>query len=355
MTAYINGTGLISPQKTAEGSGFLDDIVVHHSDFFKCLEPEYRKYLDPMAARRLNRLIKMGITSAKMCLADARIAMPDAIITGTGMGSLDDVEAILEHIDDDTVPISPTPFMQSTYNTISSQIAIHLKCHGYNSTYVHRSHSLETSLTDAMIQLDEGAAVNVLVGGIDEMISKHYNVIRRLGHWKMIPVENLHLLDYQTQGAVAGEGSGHFLLSSQKTATTYAAIQGLSTFYKPQNFEESRKHITGFLDTMNTREDEIDLFLTGLNGDTEFDPIYYRMAEELFPERPLAWFKHLSGEFCTATLFSLWAAANSIKRQEVPPILLLKNKPPENIRKILIYNQYRNLHHSLMLIGRDSI
>src|SRR5437763_640239 len=128
MSAYINGTGLISPQKTAETPDFLAEIMEYDTDYLKCIEPpSYKPYIDPLQSRRMSRLIKMGIASAKMCLTDAGCEMPDAIITGTGLGSVEETEKILGTIHLEQPFLNPTPFMQSTYNTISSQIAIQLK------------------------------------------------------------------------------------------------------------------------------------------------------------------------------------------------------------------------------------
>ena len=155
MNAYINGTGLISPQKTTEPGSFLSDVVEHHGDYLKCIDPNYRSFIEPLAARRMSRLIKMGITSAKLCLADAGVAMPGAIITGTGLGSVEDTEKILNNLLSNEQLLNPTPFIQSTYNTISSQIAINLKCHNYNTTYVHRTFSFESCLLDALLQVEE--------------------------------------------------------------------------------------------------------------------------------------------------------------------------------------------------------
>ena len=81
--AFINGIGLISPQKTAESKEFLPEIVEYTADYLKCIEPGYRSYIDPIQSRRMSRLIKMGIASAKMSVAEAGLTMPDAIITGT--------------------------------------------------------------------------------------------------------------------------------------------------------------------------------------------------------------------------------------------------------------------------------
>lgn len=351
MQAYINGIGIISPQKTADAHDFLTEIIEHNTDYLKCLEPDYKKILDPLLARRISRLIKMGITSAKFCLDQAGIPMPGAIITGTGLGSIEDTEKILGTIHLDQIPLNPTPFIQSTYNTISSQIAINLKCSGYNSTYVHRSFSFESGLLDALMQLEEKCAISVLVGGIDEMSMDHLSLIRRLGHWKMGPENSLEILKSQTKGALAGEGSGYFILSPEKNERSYCRILEVKTIYKPNSTSEVQKEIKNILTDNGLWVDDVDIFLTGINGDKEFDPLYYTLAENLFPDKTLAYFKHLCGEYHTSTAFALWVAANILKRQMIPPVLSLKQKGQSKIRNILIYNQYRNVHHSLILVA----
>jgi len=217
MAAYINGIGLISPQKTAETNDFLAEITEYDADYLKCIEPvSYKPYIDPIQSRRMSRLIKIGIASAKMCLQEAECEMPDSIITGTGLGSVEDTERILGSIHLEQPFLNPTPFMQSTYNTISSQIAIQLKCHGYNSTYVHRSFSFESCLQDALLQIGEGTAKDVLAGGIDEMTINHLEITRRQRHWKRGKANNLGMLNWDSPGSMAGEGAGYFLLSSEK-------------------------------------------------------------------------------------------------------------------------------------------
>ncbi|MBO7366117.1 MAG: beta-ketoacyl synthase chain length factor, partial [Bacteroidales bacterium] len=64
--------------------------------------------------------------------------------------------------------LSPTSFMQSTHNTVSSMIAIHLGCHGYNATYSHTGASLESALLDAWLQISLGDIDTALVGRFDE-------------------------------------------------------------------------------------------------------------------------------------------------------------------------------------------
>lgn len=348
--SYINGIGLISPQNTLEKGEFLENIVEQHADFLKCIEPVYRTLIDPLLARRMSRLIKMGISSAKICVEDAGGIQPDAIITGTGLGSVEDTEKILGEITKEEKFLNPTPFIQSTYNTISSQIAIILKCHGYNSTYVHRSFSFESGLQDALMQLDEGSACNILAGGIDEMTMNHLQITRRIGLWKMIPFSNLRLLLDPGPGALAGEGAAYFMLSTDKSDNTYAKLSGVETVYKPADQQQLIQHALDFLSLHELEPTDIDLVLTGVNGDTNWDFVYHDFLRHLFPAQSAAWFKHLSGEYHTATGFGLYVAANILKRQIYPEILALNDTRPGRLKNILLYNHFRNINHSFLLI-----
>jgi 3-oxoacyl-(acyl-carrier-protein) synthase len=352
MPAFINGIGLISPQKTAETTDFLQEIMEYEVDYLKCIEPaSYKPYIDPIQSRRMSRLIKMGIASAKMCLNEAGCTIPDAIITGTGLGSVEDTEKILGTIHLDQPFLNPTPFIQSTYNTISSQIAIQLKCHNYNSTYVHRSFSFESCLQDALLQIEEGTARDVLAGGIDEMTLNHLSITRRSGHWKTGPIRNIEMLKWNSPGSLAGEGSGYFLLSSDKNDKSYACIRDVKTIYKPSSPGEILNQITGMLSVSELTMADIDLVLLGINGDNRNDHIYYEFAGSLFPATPLAYYKHLCGEYYTSAGFALWLASNILKRQTVPSILYINNDRHEQVRNILIYNQHYNVNHSLILVS----
>ena len=51
--------------------------------------------------------------------------MPDAIITGTGLGCLEDTEKFLTAmVTNKEEFLTPTSFIQSTHNTVSAQIAL---------------------------------------------------------------------------------------------------------------------------------------------------------------------------------------------------------------------------------------
>ncbi|TSA29730.1 MAG: 3-oxoacyl-ACP synthase [Bacteroidetes bacterium] len=276
----------------------------------------------------------------------------DAIITGTGLGSVEDTEKILGRMTAGEQLMNPTPFIQSTYNTISSQIAIILQCHNYNSTYVHRSFSFESALQDALLQFEEGAAATALIGGIDEMTENHLKITRRAGHWKMGPVNNLNLLSYQTPGALAGEGSAYFLMASQITSTTYASLLDVQTIYKPEESLPMDEVITRFLSDNGLSPDQVDAVILGYNGDIRYDFLYDRLGSGIFREAQQVWYKHLCGEYYTSTGFALWLGANILKHQVIPVAVRFNNLNADRLQHILVYNQDRNINHSLLLLSR---
>ena len=348
--SYINGIGLISPQNTVGTRDFLLEIAECHSDYMKCIEPIYRNYIDPIQLRRMSRLIRMGISSARISLADAGCSMPEAIITGTGLGSVEDTEKILLGFVQGEKFLNPTPFIQSTYNTISSQVAIHLKCHHYNTTYVHRTFSFESGLLDGLMHLQEGSAATALVGGVDEMTLNHLNITRRIGIWKREPVNNLRIREYGTPGAMAGEGAAFFLIGKEAGEQTYAKLTGVKTAININGSYNPVQFVTDFLGRHGLTSTDIDLVVLGISGDINHDPVYHSFGESMFNTHPLAWYKHLCGEYHTSSAFALYIASQVLRTQTYPEILRLNDQQPPRLKNILIYNHYRNVNHSFILV-----
>ena len=353
MEAYINGIGNISPQNTIANTEFLEKIVENEINILKCIEPDYKNYISPALSRRMSRIIKLGISSSQICLNDAEIKIPDAIITGTGMGCIEDTEKFLTAlINNNEEFLTPTSFIQSTHNTVSSQIALQIGCHNYNYTYVHRGFSFESALLDAMMHINENSANNILVGAIDELTDDYLKISTRTGFWKKENINNLKLLENKTNGSIAGEGSSFFLLSNQPTIKSYAKIKYISTFFNPESKIEALNKICDFLTQNNLNLSEIDLVLQGFNGDLQYDSIYYYLAENIFNNNNIAYFKHLCGEYHTASAFGLWLAAKVISNQFVPEIVKFNSFKTNKIENILIYNHWRNTDHSLILISK---
>src|ERR1700712_360138 len=97
-TCYINGVGSISAQKTFE-EGFLQEVTLNETDNILFAEqPSYKEVIPPAAIRRMAKGVKMGIFASNQALKDAKVEVPDAIITGTGMGCVEDSNKFLKAI-----------------------------------------------------------------------------------------------------------------------------------------------------------------------------------------------------------------------------------------------------------------
>lgn len=127
-----------------------------------------RLYVSPMESRRMGKLMKSAMLTSLDALKQAGVSCPDAIVTGTAWGCLENSEQLLLQLIEGEDLFKPTLFMQSTHNTLSSAIAIHLKCHGANLTFTQKEQSFDWSLYQAKLLLRLGRAKTVLVGCHDE-------------------------------------------------------------------------------------------------------------------------------------------------------------------------------------------
>ena len=135
----------------------------------------------------MGKLMKSSLLSSLEALKQAGVETPDAIITGTTYGCLENSERLLLQIKSEGESmLKPTYFMQSTHNTISSNIAIKTHCHGYNVTYTQGNKSIEWAILDAEMLLASGKASTVLVGWHDES-TPFFNAFLEQSGEKAIP------------------------------------------------------------------------------------------------------------------------------------------------------------------------
>jgi 3-oxoacyl-(acyl-carrier-protein) synthase len=339
---YIRATGNISPQKTF-GHLPLPAVPVEYSgNRLTCIEPDYKEFIDVKQIRRMSRIIRLGVAAALECLQEAKITKPDAIVTGTAYGCLEDTGLFLtKMVEFNEDLLTPTAFIQSTHNTIGAQIGLMLQCNNYNNAFVHRGFSFESALLDGMMLLKENEVTNVLVGAIDEITNTSHSILNRMGLYKQGPVSNLELYKTISKGTIAGEGASFFLLANEASATDYAKLDGLKTFYKPGGIKEIEEQVLSFLSEHSVNVNDIDLLITGKNGDACPDKIYDQVAQSIFSKTKTANYKYLCGEYPTASAFAMWMAANIIKT----------GSAEKNIKRILVYNNYLGIHHSLFLLS----
>lgn len=351
MKAYIRGTGNISPQSTFEKGSFPEEIRKFDTPFLSSLEPVYKEYVKPIQLRRMSRVLKMGVVAAGSALRQAGIEKPDAIITATGLGMMEDTEKFLNLvINNKETLLNPTAFIQSTHNTVGAHIAVMLGCNEYNVTFVHGPVSFEAALLDTMMWLEENPGKMVLTGGAEELTDMHFKITDSAHYWKKGHLENLRLLEYDSPGSIGGEGAAFFVLASSPGPETQSMVRGVKTIYKPEDRTLLEKNIYEFLASEDMALSDIDLVLLGYNGDSRYDTIFRELEGSLFSQHATGYFKHLCGEHYLASSFALWLADKILRDKAVPEVVLRNRKSPKGIRNILIYNQYKLVHHSLMLV-----
>lgn len=349
---YINGMGCISAQKTFD-TIFLEDFELNENDNVLPLKtPAYKDYISPVASRRMAKGVKNGIVASAIAMKEAKVDTLDAIITGTGMGCVEDSNKFLKAIIDNKEEfLTPTSFIQSTHNTVGAQIALGLQCNAYNLTYVNAAVSFESALLDAKMKIEENEAATVLIGGIDELSDYNISIFKLAGFIKKDGTNLYSVLDSKTKGAIFSEGATFFVVENRKTASTYAEVLDVEILNRLE-IDEVESKTAEFLKANGLQMSDIDAVVLGFNGDVAFDGYYKILAENAFANTPQVYYKHLCGEYNTASAFGLYVGSKIIKTQEIPAILKVNAIEKPIYTTILLYNQYKGIDHSFTLISR---
>ncbi|MBW4362066.1 beta-ketoacyl synthase N-terminal-like domain-containing protein [Flavobacterium taihuense] len=348
---YINGLGCISAQKTFD-TIFLEEAELNEDDIILPLKaPVYKDFIPPVAIRRMAKGVKNGIVASTLALRVAHLETVDAIITGTGMGCIEDSEKFLKAIlDNDEQFLTPTSFIQSTHNTVGGQIALGLQCKAYNLTYVNGSVSFESALFDAKMKIEEGEASSILVGGIDETSDYTMSLFKLAGFIKEENQGPYSVLEATTNGVVFGEGATFFALENEAKENTIAEILDLEILNK-LDVSEVEDKIISFLALNNFELKDVDAVVLGYNGDVDSDSYYKNLSNTTFVNTPQVYYKHLSGEYDTASAFGLWVGSKIIQTQNIPDIVKLNALDKPAYKTILLYNQRNGNDHSFTLIS----
>ena len=349
---YINGVGCISTQKTFD-TVFLEEAVVNHDEnVLAIVPPAYKEYISPAASRRMAKGVKNGIVASALAMKDANVENVDAIISGTGLGCIEDSEKFLKSILDNKEEfLTPTSFIQSTHNTVGAQIALSLQCKGYNFTYVNGAVSFESALIDAKMQIEEEEVQSVLVGGVDENGEYTTALFKLNGRIKADNKSPYDVLTSTTSGAVYGEGASFFVLEKERKESTYAEILDVAIINTLEE-NEIEAEITSFLKSNNLEISDIDALVLGFDGNADFENYYRNLAGNGFAQTPVLYYKHLCGEYDTASAFAFWMAAKILKTQEIPEIIKVNSVVKPSYKTILLYNQLNGKNHSFTLLSK---
>jgi len=345
MSIYIQSAKQLSAQKPLLDEWF-DNPVYYEQARVQTIDPDFTYYFSSLPERRRCLLLKRAVLLSRLTLKEASVEIPDAIISGTGLGCLYNTEKFLNSItDNDEKFLQPTYFIQSTHNILSSTIAIDLKCHGYNSTYVNRGVSFENSLLDAIMQFEQERIQTALVGGFDELTDEYYQIFKRIGIW------NFATDTSPKKKCFTGEAAVSMLIGKTKNEHTICEINDVKLLYKPTH-EQIKEALDAILAKAGCALSDIDAVLTGLNTYKENDKIYRDRIDYFFKNIPILQYKHLFGESFSSSAISVYVASTCLRKGYAPAVLSADKETGVNhIKRILVYNHYRNKSHSFVLLS----
>jgi len=308
---------------------WMTQPVEYQTPFNRSIDPSFKDYISPIEARRMGKILKRAIATSKEAIKASGLDSVDAIITGTGYGCIENTEFFLDALSKDGEQmLSPTYFMQSTHNTISSLVAIQTKNHGYNVTYAHKGISFDSALQDAVLQMRLGKINSALIGGHDELTETFYRILKKGG---MMGQDD----------EMCGEAAVSVVLGT-KNDDYLCKLVNFKMLHKP-TLEKLKVVAKDF---------QADYILTGISGNHKSDEAYFAETKELFSDAKLLKYKHIFGESFTSSGIGVYVAAQCLKAGKIPAHLFvnpseISDKKPS---KILIFNHSDGNNYSLTLL-----
>ena len=321
---------------------WMEEPIRYQDLLVKAINPPFRDYMSPGEVRRMGNLMKRALVTALKVLDETGIEHPDAIITGTSIGSLDYTEKFLDAmVENGEEALSPTYFMQSTHNTVGATLGIYTKTHGYNTTYSHGDLSYDLTLLDAWMQMQLGKIRTALVGGQDEMSELYFSLLQKAGY---VGLEGMD---------PCGEVAMSMMLNCAESPENLCELAGISVGLL-SSADQLKDNLTKMLDEAGMTMDDISAVMTGVSGNPANDQTYRKIIDAVFQHMPLLHYKHLFGENYTVSALGVYAAAHCLKKGVVPSFLYDDQSQArcDQPKAILLLNHMKGKEFSLILLKK---
>jgi 3-oxoacyl-(acyl-carrier-protein) synthase len=308
---YITASSCISAQDSFENEKWFENI--RQDNNFACIEPDYKNLIDAKLIRRMNRMVKLGVSTSFRCLQKAERKNVDAIITATGYGCIESTYQFLDRMyNQQGLPVNPSAFIQSTHNTVGSQIALLLSCKGYNDTIVDNRLPFELALDDALLYMNEHPKQTVLLGGIDEITPQLTDILFQIANKNELNI---------------GEGSAFFVLSEE-----------------PANNSIEIKHVELGMFT----DAELHEKIKELQQQFSFRYMLTNNNDLVLPVDVVSYLT-LCGSYPANGAFGLWLGTEALQKQISP-----STYNAEMIESVLVLNRTKNDFSSIIVIGGNT-
>jgi 3-oxoacyl-[acyl-carrier-protein] synthase II len=226
----ITGRGVVT--SLGEGADeFFDALIEGRSGIFEglsaCTDFDPEQYLDPRAARRMDRFTQFGLVAALQAAAEATVSACDpdrvAVLLGTGVGGLTTLqEQCTSFLEKGERGVSPNFVPMMMPNAAAGQVAIHLGLHGPGFSVASACATGAHAIGEGMRMIQRGAADVVVAGGSEAALtSLCIAAFRRMG--ALSPEGVSRPFDARRDGFVMGEGAGVLVLEREEHAVARGA------------------------------------------------------------------------------------------------------------------------------------
>ncbi len=328
-SVYLTAATQISIQEGLS-EAWIETPIIYDEPYVRSLDINFKQWISPAESRRMGKLLKRALASSLSAMQKSGMEHPDAVITGTGLGCIENTEILLTHLcEEGEENCKPTPFMQSTHNTISSLVSINTHSHAYNATYAHKEASFDCALEDAWRQMLLGRIRSALIGGQDEMTPMYFGLLCKTGY-------------LGNPGQVAGEAAVSVMLCTEPTPEALCKMTYFKRCYRPT---------AETLGTVAAEVGQVDAVMTSVSGTGAVTESHLREAARLFPSTPLLQFKSIFGESYSAYGLGIYATAHVLHRQHLPEAMLIPSYGrPSSLRRILVLNQISGKDYTFAIL-----
>lgn len=337
---YVKSSAQISSQLPLCDAWMENPLELYSDKVNPPCEPDWKRFVSPLEARRMTGLMKRALAVSAASLEDAGLAVPEAVVCGTGLGLQENTEAFLTALcSGERTSLRPVHFMQSTHNTLASLIGIRTGSHGYNATYSHGGLSFESALDDAWTQLRMGRFGNALVGAFDEVTHFSYSVYSQ---------GSLHAI------GIPSCGSAVAFVVDTKAEGALCEIAAVRLLFRPSE-EKMRESVEKMLSCKVLKISDVGLVISidGLCGPESGGA--GNAVKEMFKGVPQGRYGHIFGSCPSASAAGMYAAVACFRHGYVPKSLLCycesgsdrETPVPDNI---LLYNRSGENGHSFILL-----
>lgn len=339
---YIHQIQCISPQQTFNTQS-IGEVKAPVDNKLAVAELAYED-IPRNVLRRMSKAMRIAVACGMPVIQN--MPQVNGIVLGTANGGMEDSIIFLNQvIEYDEGILTPGSFVQSTANAAAAQLSLATTNRNYNITHVHRGLAFENAVLDVAMQLKEHPAHEYLLGGVDEISTYNYRLEYIDGWYKTEPVTIDNFYSALSPGSVAGEGAV-MLQASNKKEDAIAYVHGMLMLHT-SDIATVKNALQAFLAKHNIH---VDVLLSGENGDSNLQPYYDACATLFNDETAIVRFKHLCGEYPTASSFGLWFASKLIGGMPLPAYCLKKKGSTNDYKTVLMYNNHKKTQHSFMLV-----